>query len=256
MVMSKRVYRSSRVFACLCALVAAAGAYADLPEVVFEITAELDPVSVTIPVLGEWFDYNECTDTWTWATDGPQDFMANDLYLGTLSQFSAEIVGDPEINLNFAVQAGPAATTFHIASAVLDDFDPISNAQGYAHASYTLTDFDGNQADLTGIGDTGGAYLAQYNGWAGAPMGPTGTTFAEGIESMHAGFIETVDQDFDHPESGFVPIGDTVESMSALVSFELSAEDLASGTSNFVIIPEPAALVSLALIAGFALRRR
>ena len=79
-----------------------------------------------------------------------------------LDAFTAEVVGDPEVNLSFSVQSGPDDTDFVIASALLDNFAPITDAEGYAHASYTLTDFDGGSATLTGVGDTGGAYLAQY----------------------------------------------------------------------------------------------
>lgn len=244
----------------LVAIALSVSAMADFPDVVFEVTAQSGPLAVTVPILSEWGTYNPNTGTWYWSSSSPIEFWANDhtVFLGSLNSFEATIVGDPEVNLNFAVQAGPNNTVFHIASALLDGFDPIPAAYaiGYAHASYTLTDFDGNFATLTGIGATGGAYLAQYNGWAGAPGGPLGTTFAEGIYQMNAGMLQTVTEDFDHPLMGYLPIGDTVVSMSALVSFELSADDLASGTSNFVIIPEPAALVSLAVMAVVALRRR
>ncbi|MBU0616913.1 MAG: PEP-CTERM sorting domain-containing protein, partial [Planctomycetes bacterium] len=131
---------------------------------------------------------------------------------------------------------------------------PAAYATGHASASFTLTDFDAGSATLTGIGDTGGGYLAQYNGWAGDPFGgPQGTTFAEGIFAMSAGFLETVTEDFVHPETA---IGETVNDMSSLVSFTLSAQDLASGTSSYVIVPEPGALTLLALGAVALLRRR
>ena len=246
-----------RALLCVCALAMTTVAFAGIPDVVFEITAESGPLSVTVPILCQWGDYDPDTQTWQWTCTEPIEFWSenNQVFLGSLDEFCATVVGDPEVNLNFSVQAGPSNTSFHIASALLNDFDPITNAIGYAHASYTLTDFNGDAASLTGIGATGGAYLAQYNGWAGSPMGPQGTTFAEGLFQMNAGAIETVTEDFDVPSSGFLPIGETVVSMSSLVSFELSAWDLASGTSNFVIIPEPASL-ALALLAVLALRRR
>jgi hypothetical protein len=243
----------------VCALTLTAGvARADVPEVVFEITAQSGPVGATFSVLAEWGDYDPVTRTWTWTMEEPYEFWHNGDFLGTLDTFTAEIVDDPEVNLGFSVQAGAGDTQFHIASALLNGFDPIpgSLAEGYAHASYTLTDFDGGSATLTGIGDTGGAYLAQYNGWAGNPGGPLGTTFAEGIFSMSAGFLETVTEDYDQPESGYLPIGETVYDMSALVSFTLSAQDLASGTSAYVIVPEPTSLGLLAIGALALLRRR
>lgn len=241
----------------LCALTLVAGvARADVPEVVFEITAEAGDFASSFSVLAEWGEYDPATQTWTWTMEEAYDFWQNGTFLGSLDSFTAEIVGDPEVNLSFSVQSGPDDTGFVIASALLDDFDPITDAEGYAHASYTLTDFDGGSATLTGIGDTGGAYLAQYNGWAGNPGDPLGTTFAEGIYSMSAGFLETVTEDFDHPESGYVAIPDTVNDMSSLVSFTLSAQDLASGTSSYVIIPEPGSLGLLAIGALALLRRR
>ncbi len=246
-------------FVLFCALTLALGvAKADVPDVVFEVTAEVGPLGVTIPILAEWGEYNSETQTWSWTLPEGEDleFWSNDTFLGSLTEFEASIVGDPEVNLNFSVQSGLSDTTFHIASALFDDFEPITNAEGYAHASYTLTDFDAGSATLTGVGNTGGAYLAQYNGWAGNPMGPAGTTFAEGIYSMSAGFLETVTEDYNRPESGYLAIDETVESMSSLVSFVLTAQDLASGTTNFVIVPEPGALALLALGAVAFLRRR
>ena len=241
----------------MCALLLTMGAaQADVPDVVFEITAQSGPLGVTIPILSEWGEYNSQTNSWSWTMPEEMQFIQDDVLLGTLTGFEATVVGDPEVNLNFSVQAGGADTTFHIASALLDNFEPIIDAVGYAHASYSLTDFDGGSAALSGIGDTGGAYLAQYNGWAGNPMGPQGTTFAEGIFSMNAGMLETFTEDFSYPSVGYVPVGETVESMSSLVSFELSAQDLASGTSTFVIIPEPGALALLALGVVMVLRRR
>jgi hypothetical protein len=242
--------------ALLCAFVlSTAVATADVPEVVFEITAESGPLGASFSVLGEWGDYDPATQTWSWTLDQAVEFWSNGTFLGSLDGFQATIVADPEVNLSFAVQSGPGDTNFFIASALLNDptMFPIDNATGHASASFTLTDFDGGSATLTGIGDTGGGYLAQYNGWAGDPInGPQGTTFAEGIFSMSAGFFETVTEDFVHPESG---IGETVYDMSSLVSFTLSAQDLASGTSSYVIVPEPGTLGLLA-VGLLALRRR
>ncbi len=251
------VLRAGSGAVALCALLLAVGvAKADLPEVVFEITAEVGSISVTVPILSEWGDYDPETQTWTWQLPEAMDFWANDVFLGSLTEFDATLVQDPEVNLNFAVQAGPNPTVFYVASSEIT-FDPIDPAWGRASAAFTLTDssgdFDG--AWLTGIGDTGGAYLAQYNGWAGNPMGPDGITFAEGIFSMAAGPGGIVDETYNEPESGYSGIPDPVDSMSSLISFELSAADSASGTSAFSIIPEPGALALLAL-GGLALLRR
>jgi hypothetical protein len=84
-----------------------------------------------------------------------------------------------------------------------------------------------------------------------------GTTFAEGIYSMSAGFLETVNADYEEPVGGgYSSITEAADSMSSLISFELSANDLASGTSHFQIIPEPSALGLLVLGSVALLRRR
>jgi hypothetical protein len=59
-----------------------------------------------------------------------------------------------------------------------------------------------------------------------------------------------------YPATGYAPIADPVADMSAMISFELSADDLASGTTNFVIVPEPTSLGLLALGVIGLLRRR
>jgi MYXO-CTERM domain-containing protein len=257
---TNRILRAGRGAVGLCALALAVGiAKADLPDVVFEITAEVGPISVTVPILSEWGEYDPETHVWTWQLPEAMDFWSDDVFLGTLSQFDATLVQDPEVNLNFAVEAGPEGSTFHIASSqIMFDTIPAEFAMGRASAAFTLTDSSGNfdGATLTGIGAMGGAYLAQYNGWAGNPMGPDGITFAEGIFSMSAGPGGIVDETYNEPESGYADIGDDVSSMSSLISFDLSASDSASGTSIFWVVPEPGALGLLALGAIALLRRR
>jgi hypothetical protein len=249
----------SKVLCCgaavgLCAL--GFTAKADVPDVVFEVTAEAAGVSVAVPIYAEWGEYDPATHTWSYELPAGILFFHNGEYLGVLGQFRAEVAEDPEVNLNFSVQAGTIPTTFHIASALLSDFPtiPAAVAEGRASAAMTVTDWDFNGAALQGVGDTGGAYLAQYNGWAGDPFqGPQGTTFAEGIYSIDVDPWEGTDTG--ELDVDWTPIGEDVEDMSSLISFELSAFDLASGTSHYEIIPEPGALALLAL-GGLAFWRR
>lgn len=148
-----------------------------------------------------------------------------------------EYVDDPIITLNFAAQAGPSPTQFVITSGLLSF--PTMPAEGRASVGFSLTDSDGDGATLTGIGDPNGAqgaYLAQYNGFAGTL---SGTTFAEEIQSMNAGIFSTTTATADVPPLGFLPIVDPVSDMSVMVSFELSANDQASGTSTYVIQQPP-----------------
>jgi hypothetical protein len=237
----------------LCAL-GLTGALANAQTPMIEIVAEYAEMSDAVTITDDMGEYG-ADQAWTYVLLEPLEFYYEDTYLGTLETLDAFYDPDPEVNLNFSVQAGGTNTTFHIASSLLT-FDTITSPEGQANAAFTLTDFDADDASLTGIGDTGGGYLAQYNGWAGHPAGPMGTTFAEGIYSMSAGFLETVTQDFEYPASGWEPIAESVDSASSLVSFELSANDLASGTSHFEIIPEPGTLGLLMLAGMFLLRRR
>lgn len=152
-----------------------------------------------------------------------------------------------QVNLGFAMQSGGAPTTFTVKSALLTLDSPLANPQGRASVGINVSDADGDGAILTGYGPTGGAYLAQYNGFV-----PWGTTFDESIASI-------VTPDPFGTASGWndtdwQPIAATVANMSTQVRFQLTANDFASGTSNFQIVPEPAGL--LVLLAGLGLVRR
>ena len=150
---------------------------------------------------------------------------------------SVEYIDDPVVGMNFAVESGPTTTTFTITSALLS-FTPM-DGEARITAGFSCTDVDGDGATLTGIGNPSGAqgaYLAQYNGFAGTL---TGSTFDEEIQSMSAGVFSTSVTSVDHPPVGFLSIPATVSDMSVMISFMLSPNDLASGTSSFVIQPPP-----------------
>ena len=112
--------------------------------------------------------------------------------------------------------------------------EPLTNSAGRINTAFTLTDTDGDGATLTGRCPDGGIFLAQYNGWAGHPGGPQGTTFAECGDIVEAGPYETVTAFCSVPPT---PIPDIVTSMSTLVCFDLSPNDQVSCTASFVIVP-------------------
>jgi hypothetical protein len=241
---------------CMLGLVGAA-ANADIPDVVLEIEATASDTGETanVQIMSEWGTIDP--DTQTWSYDMPAILLLigeNSTILGQIDDLSIAIAQDPEVNLTFSVQAGTVDTTFRIASSLMT-FPTLSSPDGRASAGYTVTDFNGNGATLTGIGETGGAYLAKYNGWAGS-IPPGGTTFTEDLALISAGVFGSNTEDFEDPVGGgYRAIGEPVSSISSLAYFSLTASDLASGTSSFEVVPEPGAFALLA-VGWMALLRR
>ncbi|MFH1749186.1 MAG: hypothetical protein ABIG44_19315 [Planctomycetota bacterium] len=227
-------------------------ATADLSDIVFSVEACLGGVCTGFFNVtqedGTWDG-----DTFTWQLDGIVEIT--DEYgtvvgiLGSDNPDEPTFVvfhNDPQVNLGFAMQAGSMDTTFTIRSALLE-FDTILNAQGQASVGVNVSDVMGDGATMVGAGPDDRVYLAQYNQFV-----PNGTTFATLIDGV------TVTEPFDtvsvDDETGWQPITGAVDNMSSQIMLTLSAFDMASGTSNFEIIPEPASL--LMLVFGVALARR
>lgn len=158
--------------------------------------------------------------------------------------------GEAAVNLNFSVVAGGEATDFTIKSALLSAL-AIPGATGRASAAFTLTDgIDDDGATLTPL-DGVGAFRADYNGFV-----PGGSLFTQLIPEMTADPMSFANLSQDYPGGGaWSSIGDTVVDMSTMMSFTLSPNDLASGTSIFEVVPEPGSLLLLAVGVGL-LRRR
>ncbi len=200
--------------------------------------------------------------SWIWQLAEDQEITNPELgTLGTVRQGSfIEITpsrgglrSNPAVNLGFAMQAGNAETTFTVRSALLS-FPTIANPSGRAHTAITATDgVDEEGGLLTGLGTGagGGAYLAQYNTFV-----PNGTTFTELVSSITIPALDGATLNEAYPSDGsWQPIGVPVSNISTQISFTISANDLASGTSLFEIVPEPSALL-LGLLGLGWLRRR
>ncbi len=207
----------------------------------FTVEVESDLGSESWSIASADVNFDPLTNTWTWtgANIGLGD-------VATLNQAFLTVIGDPQIALGFAITAGAADATVTLTSTVLS-FSPLFNPDGAASAGVTLTEGGSNPpANLVGLtGDLGSAYAAYYNV-------PPGTVFAEFVPSLTT---NTTTSDSGNT-GGWVLISDTVSSIQSQYSFTLSAGDLASGTSNFLVVPEPAGLALLLIGAMAWLRRR
>ena len=150
--------------------------------------------------------------------------------------------GDPAIDLAFAVSSGNFPTTFTITSALLN-FPAISNPIALASAGVTVTDGDplpGDGASVSLVAPRNGLYKAEYNG---------GTTFAELLASKSLLSSGTMSAS---ASTGVQIIPASVDSIQTSFSFDLTADDSASGTSRFeVVIPEPVS-AGMLVILGMA----
>jgi MYXO-CTERM domain-containing protein len=176
----------------------------------------------------------------------PVDITSGANVIATVDNLSTMLICDPLVNLGFVVTAGGANAHVTIKSALLS-FAAINNAHGTASAQIGITDNDGNGATLTGGGAGGMGYLAQYNGYV-----PGGTTFASLVPSFSVGTFGSDNRNGNVPDTPIVP---PVSNMSSQFDFTITANDSASGTSVYVITPEPGSL-ALLVLGGLALIRR
>lgn len=233
----------------LAALSLVPSASADLSNVVFRLEASNALGSGVFEATADQGSWNG--DTYTWFGGGVDIRSESGDVIATLMNARFVAVADPQVGIIFDVVAGGTDTQFTISSGELS-FPTIAGATGVASAGLTVTDAGQDTGALaTGNGGSGSsAYQANYNGLA-----PAGTLFAEFISSVVVSTPGGTETGVGST-GGFLNIPDPVSSMSAQYSFLLSALDSASGTSNFVIVPEPASLTLLALGAMALIRRR
>lgn len=227
----------------------AGSASADISSIVFSITATLDngngpsyPLNIELDPSGV-----DANGNYQWQLASPVDVVDDqDQNVFTLGEAGVTIFADPSVALNFQVLAGMQNTVFNVDSAVLS-FAPLANSVGRATASVSVTDLNGDGASFTPVGS--GAYASYYNGG--------GTLFQELINApVIAGANSTATSNDTFPAAGFTNIGTTLNDIQSDWNFTLSAGDLASGTSEFEVIPAPAsAVLGLAALAGLRRRR-
>lgn len=234
---------------CVFAAIAAVPfASAGLTDVVFTVNAESAEGNAVYNLTMDDIGWSRSEDQWDWSSDEVIDVKDQDgNVIFTISDVSLFFRADPQVNLAFSVQAGPADTAFTITSALLS-FPTIQNAQGQASSAFTVTDTNNNGALLTGGNDDANAYNAWYNG---------GNLFVGQIPAVvvPVGMSSRSDS-ANYPLNGYAAVGADVSDMQSQVKFTLSAKDLASGTTQYEIVPEPSALVLLALGALSLIRRK
>ncbi len=242
--MFDRTPKESLALAAL-ALVASAGtASADISSIVFNITAEVNGNSYPWSVQLDPGDV-DANGNYFWQLAEPVHVMDGADEIFELSDASITIIADPMVSLNFNVIAGQQNTVFTIDSAVLS-FAPLANAIGRSTAAVSVTDLTGDGATFTPQGP--GAHRSYYNGGSGNFQNLIGAPIVAPAFGS-AGASDTF------PAVGFQNIGTTLTDIETEWSFTLSAGDLASGTSEFEVIPAPASM-ALGVIALAGLRRR
>ncbi len=181
----------------------------------------------------------------SWRAADRIELKANGDLIASLDSINVFYDVDPAVQLNFSVTAGNTVTTFTFSSSLVV-FTPLVNPPATATAAVTVTDNTGNGATLTGLLSGGKVYRADTD------LG----NYAFLVNGVSAGMFQSNTAS----ESVASVISGTVSSISSQFSFTLTPFDGASGTSSFVVVPEPGSLMALgSALAGFAglvLRRR
>lgn len=198
--------------------------------------------------------YNEETGWYRWSLDEPITlFSDSEEAVATVNNLSVQINVDPVIQLNYAVTAGAAPVNFTISSALVA-FAPITNGSITASAQMGMTDNNGDGGSLTMNHAGGKGYIANYNG--AGPV-PAGTNYASLVSGFNVGVFGSNNvADGNPPGGGFNPFVGSISSMAAGYSFGVTAQDSSTGTSVYVITPEPASMMLLGLGALALIRRR
>ncbi|GMV26250.1 MAG: hypothetical protein AMXMBFR58_22810 [Phycisphaerae bacterium] len=240
--------RSNRVLAILALAAAAGAASASISGSLVTVTATSSLGTAQLEfITNSSFENGVLIDGLSEAVDMVDD---DGDVIATLSNLNVLLIADPVINMNFAVFAGAADTSFVITSTLLS-FPNIASATARASAGVTVTDSNGDGATATGDFDRDKFFRAFYNGGVAG----SGTVFSSLIDSpvtIPDGFGS--DKASEESGPGFDAIG-SVDDMSTEFRFTLSALDQVGATSTFVVVPSPAS-IALASLGGLAMLRR
>lgn len=251
-----RFEANSRKLALIAALIVTPLALAGMGDTIFDLAAvnasngEMGHFGVSCDD-GFWqYPTEGGAPVFTWQLSEPVNIVGSrGAVIATLTEASIELLQDPEVHINFVVTAGSSPASFVLTSTNLT-FPTLLNAQGKSEVVLNVSDLDGDGATASTSTGYSAMAFSHFNN-AGVPS--TGSLFASLLSSdVTAGSFGS-GQGVDDT-AGFQAIPGAVSSISNEVRFDLSAFDLASGTSSFVVTPEPASFILLAVVG--LLRRR
>ena len=214
-------------------------------QINFDSGSESGSFQLNLPANLDYYRWSLAAPVNVYSSENPGNLLA------TINGFSVELDGDPGVSLGFAVSAAAVDTHITVTSSTVA-FAPLVNPLAFATAAITVTDDDSSPsgASVTGLFPGNLAYRATYNGT---------TTFADLVLPVTAATDSSAIGSGRFPLAGMTVIAGAVSSISSQFDFMLSANDSASGTSRFNVVPEPSTLALGtigALGLAWRLRRR
>ena len=203
----------------------------------FSITVSADNGVSQVDQTFNGSGYTNADGTFVWALGAPTAILD-----GSIDSLKLTVNSDPEVDIEFGFKNGGSPLAYKILSDVVS-FDPIVDPTADASAGVTLTDRAAPGATITGLFDGGKTFQATYN---------DSSVFANLVNGFSiTGGTKTASEDTPNQV-----INDTLTDIESEFYFQLSANDAASGTSTFEVVPEPATICLLGLGALTTIRRR
>lgn len=197
---------------------------------------------------------------WDWASQGSFSLVDPNTNFTLLTISNLSITSGQTLNTNngeyrwghefdWSIIAGNGDVSVNITTGVLG-IDPLSFADGRAEMSMNFLHSAGSAPGVTagGLLDDGYAFNALYSG---------ASLFREYIHLGAATTDPTLifDSGLMAPPGSTAPVGATVSSLQAVYAFSLSANDQASSTGVWGVVPSPGAGALLGLGALGLMRR-
>ncbi len=204
----------------------------------------------------EVFPVSSFTGLLPWSLPAPLVMADGQTELAVFTDLGLTFNADPQVDLQFAVTNSSLTLPLYVnIKTARISFNGIPNADARATASLTVTD---------GAGSPAGAYLGSagtfpnqklYQARYGThPVVWSNTVFASLVSQFNTDFGASWTERL--PALGWSNLGTTVYQMETEFEFILSPGDQASGTSAFVVVPEPASLCLLAVGGMLVAARR